>query len=836
MRPLAKYILILIASIVLFSSIMFTAHADDFSGKLIGDIDISGNYPYIENRIKKYLTIRPSDPYDVTVVNEQAGRIREFYEREGWIGTEVSTYPEYKGAYDSITVHFKVKRGYQLRYKNIEVKGNYSLPTSLVATKINTWLPYTAKRLQESIRRITGYYSKNGYPLAKVRITNKNIKLQERTIDVAVEIEEGPFVSVIFRGNDHLGSRQLKKVITIFRESAVDSFEIEESIKAIQKRYKERGFPNVTVKYDREELAGNRIDIVFDINEGDPQRIEKILFDGNNNIGSGKLRDQLKSKNLSFIDKGIFDPIMLTNDQKRLDTFYRSKGFLDVSVMEPKLQYSQDNTLITVDFPIQEGNQFMVSGINFNGDVRFDKKILLNELSLKVDKPFNVNALEDDKGKLISYYGNHGYPYAVATVDYVRQPNNTVVINFSVISGELVRFGDLSFIGDFLTSQKAIRKAIRIKEGDEFSFSRLIDAELSLRRLGAFNSANIKPIGLDANATIIPLDIKVEEQRPFRLDLDLGYSTDQAFTGTLDFTNLNAFGWGKTAIMRLTGGRKLSRAELGWIDPRLAGYDLELNSNGWLQYKNQNVFTYVQAGGGVGLFRRYHRTSYMVRTEINRNYFVTGSSTAATTESLRNNTILKNSLSMSFDTRNNFANPTKGIFLNGYSNFFDEISGSHANFVKLGFMNGSYLGFWKRFIFANDFRFEGIETFGHNVSVPSNELYLLGGDDTLRGFAENSLGPVDAAGKPTGGKLRFVGNNELRFGIFGNFQLVAFHDMGFLTNDFDQISWGNLRHSVGAGVHYITPIGPIKVDYGFILARKPGEHIGCVNIIFGYIF
>ena len=120
--------------------------------------------------------------------------------------------------------------------------------------------------------------------------------------------------------------------------------------------------------------------------------------------------------------------------------------------------------------------------------------------------------------------------------------------------------------------------------------------------------------------------------------------------------------------------------------------------------------------------------------------------------------------------------------------------------------------------------------------MPSNELLLLGGDDTIRGFDENSLGPRNAAGAPTGGRLRFICNNELRIALFDHFKWVFFHDMGFLTDSYSTVTLTTLRHSAGFGIHYITPIGPIKADYGFIIDRRPGEHIGRFHLTFGYTF
>ena len=172
----------------------------------------------------------------------------------------------------------------------------------------------------------------------------------------------------------------------------------------------------------------------------------------------------------------------------------------------------------------------------------------------------------------------------------------------------------------------------------------------------------------------------------------------------------------------------------------------------------------------------------------------------------------------------------------GYINFFNEIGGANSQFVKLGLNNGLYYTFSGRFTLANEIRFDNIQTFKSNTSIPSNELLLLGGDNSMRGFNRNSLGPVNALGNPTGGRLRFIDSTELRVGLFGNFKFIVFHDMGFLTNSYGTVSSRQLRHSAGLGLDYITPVGPISAVYGFIIDRRPGEHVGRFHLQFGYTF
>ena len=129
-----------------------------------------------------------------------------------------------------------------------------------------------------------------------------------------------------------------------------------------------------------------------------------------------------------------------------------------------------------------------------------------------------------------------------------------------------------------------------------------------------------------------------------------------------------------------------------------------------------------------------------------------------------------------------------------------------------------------------------ILTIGSNVSVPTNQLLFLGGSDTIRGFDDDSLGPTNAAGDATGSRTRWIWNEELRFRVWKAISWAFFFDMGSLTNNFSDISWFTIRRSFGMGIRYITPVGPIRADYGFKLDRRAGESIGKFNLTFGYVF
>jgi outer membrane protein insertion porin family len=172
----------------------------------------------------------------------------------------------------------------------------------------------------------------------------------------------------------------------------------------------------------------------------------------------------------------------------------------------------------------------------------------------------------------------------------------------------------------------------------------------------------------------------------------------------------------------------------------------------------------------------------------------------------------------------------------GAVDIVNEIKGEQANFFKFRAGLGHYLTIVDYFVMTNDLRFNRIETLGSNVNVPGNERFFLGGDTTIRGFSLFSIGPRSSTGIPLGGNLSWIHNIEIKGRITDNFQWAVFHDMGSLSDTWSQIDLNTFKQSIGPGLRIMTPVGPVKLDYGFVIDRRAGEDFGRFHFLFGNVF
>jgi outer membrane protein insertion porin family len=817
------------------SKIGVDINVDVTSSYLIGEIDIVGNYPFIDRRIRKFLTIRPGERYDSKKALDQKARILKFYKREGFIQTKIELKTE-KHPFDrNISLTYDIQRGHPLRVNKVIVEGNKAFPKGRFVSAVNPLRRYQERRIKEAARELTDFYHWHGYPRASVKLGTIDINENTRRVAITFIVKEGLHVIVDFVGNKHFTSGELIKVATIYKDGGYDSYEREASIDSIKKHYFKAGYPEATISSSQATNEEGTIVVTFKIDEGIHQRVRHLDFEDNDSISSRKLRKALKTKQVSLSDTGIYNPAVLPYEEKALAARYAQDGFIDVKVGTPKIEKLYGDTQINITFPITEGVEFTVDDITFAGVHAFTDKALLKELINKIGKPVNANELKKDRERLVTYYGDHGYPYASVT-QIVKRSANTISIAYTVREGRYAYIKDVITVGNFLTAYDSILQTMRIRPGDPYSAANINKSELQLRRLGVFRTARIKTIGIDERRDDIFLIVELEEEKPFLVDVDFSYSTDDAYGGSLRFTNFNSFGWAKQTHLYLTGGRELSRVELGWLDPHIFGSELQFFTNTWLEFKDRPSFSYIQAAGALGILRQFHRTSFLTSYELNRNYFLSGNSADAAEESLRNNTINKTTLSISYDTRNSFADPTAGGLASGGVDFFDEIKGNNAHFTRFRAGGNYQYTLFRLITFVQDLRFDKLQKLTDGTIIPQNERLYLGGDTTIRGFSQDAIGPTNAAGDPVGATIRWIYNAEIRFKIFGNFRMALFYDMGSLTNSFADITPYNIRNSAGVGLRYITPVGPLRLDYGFKIDKRAGEAAGRLHFTFGYVF
>ncbi len=808
-------------------------HLDLHQGEIVSQLSISGHYPYVATKIRKRLSLHVGDMIEPEKMAEQKDRIKSFYTKKGYYNTGVQSFLT-PGAEELTTdVDFHIIKGERLRYESVEFKGVSSLRKGRVSSFIKPMDIYTEKRLKEAIRGLEKFYRAKGYLKVRAKVLDKQIDWKKRRVAIVIQISEGPRMKIFFKGLKKYRLKSLKEASGLYEEVNFDVVEMESAVEKLKEYFKKKGYLEAQITFKKEKINPNLYHISFFINPGPRSFIYSVDFEGNPSLSSRKLKKQIFTKERSLTQRGVLDESLIEEDQKIATKFYQSKGFLDATVGNPEMIKNPERTRLDMVFPVDEGPQVFVDKVVFIGNLVQSEKKLVKVLKNVEGKPVDQSFLSVDAEQVKLYYANNGFPYA-EVAQTVSRTENRLTITYNIIEGDFVKIGEVLIVGDVLSGVRAIKQAMEIKEGDPYSYQKIINSQLNLRQLGAFNSVNITTIGLEEKATTVHLKVEIEEREPFTFSVEAQYSTDLKYAGTVRFNNLNAFGWAKQISLLLRGGPKTDRAELSWYDPRFAGHDLQMTVASWMDYFANPLETSLQGGGATSFFRQFHRFGFLTRYELARTYNIRGQ--AINPQNLRDNTLSKMTLSGSFDTRDSYSDPKNGLFSLGRTSFFNEIKGLRANFAKLRGAFSQYYTPFKFLTFTYLLRLDSIQNIGANISIPQRELLVLGGDDTIRGFREDVLGPTSAQGNPVGGRARFIFNGEAHIRLIDSVQGALFLDLGSLQNSFSEMNNNNIRRSAGFGLRYITPVGPVRADYGIILDRKTGENFGRLHITFGYPF
>ncbi len=798
---------------------------------LIKTVDMSGNYPILEKDVKKAIFMTPGDVYQPERIPEQVARLIAFYEKEGYRQTSVTIEEKKDLSHRMITLKVKIKKGKDYRVGDITVKGNHIFLDSRIKNKITRIFGFSPKILKKDVESIEKLYHTNHHPRVRVKATVQ-FDEEKRKANITLEIREGKKVVVVFEGNEHQLSNHLRKIVGVTDTGDYDEFELDHSKSQLIEHYHSLGYEGTEVAAEKKELNPQTVQVLFKIQEGTKRVIKSIDFEGNKAFSDKKLKTQMLTEPEAILTPGVFSEEAFKQDLQTIESFYQANGFIEAKVDHWKKDLIPTRDKYRIQIRLTEKSQTKVEKVDFEGLKLFTPVQIKKLLNVKEGNPYSVVRLEDDVRAILVYYANHGHPYAEAKTEVEEVAPYQVKVHYKILEGAEVRIGKTLFVGNFITQDSTIRKTVQFKQGDLFNPKQILQSQTFLRKLGVFDALSLETLGLKGREEVVHLVVRVEEKKIRTVDLGFSYDTDTKFKGTLNYTHLNLLGWAKQFSLKLTGGNQFNRAEIDYTDPRLFGSSWQYLNSLFAQFERRPYFQDIQTGGSTALIRELTRKlSVLLKYELIQTTFNDEKTDFSQLRPGTNdNTTGKFQFLITYDGRDNFGDPHSGIYASGTTAFGTEFTNATAKFFKLNTRTGHWWSPFHRFTIANALRLYAVVPVTVNDQVPAQELVFLGGDDTLRGFREDAL-------NPGGGKVAFVHNLEFQMRLFKGVEAVLFMDTGSLVNNLGEMSLYNVRHSAGGGIRYITPVGPVRLDYGVILNRQPTDpNRTRLHFTFGYFF
>ena len=718
---------------------------------------------------------------------------------------------------------------------DIKVRGNNAVSSATILSrmKLQKGDTFQETALNSELKRLysTGYFS------------DVFVETEDRAEGIVVifTVVEKPVIGRIeFRGNAKLKANKLMKKVTAKEGTLLDFNVLAHDVGEIKNYYVEQGYSNVSIDYRIEaDSATERAVVVFVVDEGAPLKIKAISFEGNKAISSGELAKYMATKTAWwFIRKGAYDESKFEEDLSRIKTVYRTKGYLDAKVTS-RIDYSEDGKGMLLTVIVNEGKRYSVGEVVVAGELAFPENEIAELIKIKTGDAFDFSEVKEDIDNVRAFYYDRGY--MDAEIDLQHKYNHTTErmdLIFNITANDEIYVGKINVIGNTKTKDKIVRRELRLFPGEKYDGAKLKKSKERIYNLGFFEDVYFDTMPT-STSSVKDLDVTVKETKTGELSFGGGYSSVDAFIGFAQVRQRNfdimAFptfmGGGQDFKIRAEIGSDKMDYLLSWTDPwifdlpYLFGFDLyreEHSRSGNSGYGYDETRT----GGNLRLGKEITdelSTGLVYTMEEVKISNIPDNATDDLRKEQGSNLISRLSWNVAYDTRDNRFAPTKG-FVTGFSleNAGGPIGGD-KDFVK-GYLYGSYYhSIIERVVLEIKGRTGIVESYGDSDSVPIYERFFAGGATTIRGYEQRGVGPRDrGTNTALGGEAMSIGNAEITFPVYKNIiKGAVFYDVGVVhANAKDLFTGTDYKQGTGIGVRVKTPIGPIKLDYGFPLSNN----------------
>lgn len=716
----------------------------------------------------------------------------------------------------------------------IRVENNRVISTETVLSKIKTKVgdKLNQEVVNEDLKRLYGteYFSD----------VSVDVKDQADGVVVTFIVEEKAVIDTVeFKGNAAFRTPKLMGLMKSKPNEMLNLALLAQDIAEIREFYIKKGYPLAEIKYEIDvDKESNKAKITIVVDEKAKVKISKIEIIGNKAIKTRAIRKVLSTKPAWLFNPGIFRDELLEADVEMIKSLYDDIGYLDTEVI-PKLEYSADGLSLVIVIEIKENKQYCVGEVVIKGNLVLPEKELRSIMKLKSGMPFSTRMLRVDAGEIKQHYYNYGYMNLVEDVERsLNQDTGNIDITYDIDAKEIVYVGRIDIHGNTKTREVVVRRELRIYPGDKFSGDKIKRSKERLYNLGFFEN-----ISFDTEPTekenIQNLIVTVKETKTGEFSFGGGYSSVDYLIGFVEVTQRNFdiinfptfTGGGQMLNIKAEFGYTRQNYNIGWMDPWIFGfpysfgfdvYSMSHNKKGDVGWGYDESRTGFDLKLGKEIIEHLNAMLVYRLEEVRISNIDEGASNALAAESGRN-WISSLTLDASYDLRDNIYNPGKGFLIGGA---FTDAGGflmGDKNFLKGTGILAYYHTFFEKVVLELKGRAGMAGAYSGTDEVPIYERFFAGGANTIRGYKERRVGPRDpGSNDPLGGDAILLGNAEVTFPVYEKVLKGAiFFDVGNVwTNAGDLIGGGGYKAGAGIGVRVKTPIGPVKVDFGYPLVKN----------------
>ncbi|HSB79425.1 MAG TPA: outer membrane protein assembly factor BamA [Candidatus Methylomirabilis sp.] len=772
--------------------------------------------------------------------------ILDLYRREGYFQARVEV--QATAVADSkdrdVTVHLQA--GKRARIGPIVLRGS-SQPEVEKRLKLHPGDDFNERSVRQRLRALEDDLRKDAYYTARLTLAGFTWNPDTNRVVLDIDATLGPKVAVSFSGVAALKEAALLEKLSFADAGTVDEIEVDTSARQIEAAYRDAGyaFARVTGELRQQEAAP---DVHFDVSEGPEVTVEVIGFSGNQAFSAKRLRQEMQTHPHGLLQKGIFRQETLDGDLLILTAFYRTHGYTEAVVGPGDVRFSEDRRHARIEIPIREGPRLTLRAVVVNGAFALPPAEILRALPFKSGDAWSDGREAETRRSLMRLYAQHGYLGMRLALQTSRQ-DERVNLEIRLREGEQTRVGRILLSGLIKTGEDVVLRELTLQPGDPFDPDQLVETERRLSELGVFDSVQVGPLQ-PPPAPFVNVQIVTREGKPWRLEFGGGYSfstatgvennysgfsTGPGWEGFVQLGYDNLFGRGHSATAREMYTEHGDRTDLSYGIPHLLGSRLKSDVTLYRFHWDQLGYKQDGAGLSTGVARyllpepftnRYQLTlalrydlEWVNRYAIDTSLIDLGAAGVVPGAQV----VGKITPSVSLDHRDNPFDPKRGSFHSASLSLAGPYLGSQASFVKSSVQTAWFFDWIPLTTVAAALRLGAAWPYGASNALPNQERFYAGGSTTIRGYAQDKVGPLDSGHNPLGGNALVIGNLEFRFPIWRWLSGVGFVDSGTVAAEVDTLRASEFRTGVGGGLRIRTPIGPIRFDAGYGLNSVAGS-------------
>jgi len=654
---------------------------------------------------------------------------------------------------------------------------------------------------------------------------------------LVVLVVENPIINrLAFERNNHIDDDTLAAEVQLRARVVFTQAKVQSDAKRILELYRRSGRFAATVEPKVIKLEQNRVDLVFEIDEGPVTGVTRVDFVGNVAFSDSDLRGEIITQESAWYRfltaNDRYDPDRLTVDRELLRNFYLKEGYADFRVLSAVAELSPDRSGFFITVTVDEGERYHFGKIDVDVNIKgLDPAVMWEEISTIEGDWYDASAIEKSISGVVVAVGTLGYAFVEVDPRMERDAENKIVnLTYVVREGPKVFVDRIDIVNNVRTLDKVIRREFRLVEGDPFNTQKEKRTQQRIQNLGFFSKVDIKTIPSDQpDRTIIV--VEVEEKATGEITFGLGFSTSEGPLGNISIRERNLLGKGQDARLDFTLSGIKSQLLFSFTEPYFLDKDISAGFDVYRNSTSNNASSYEEAKIGGGVRAGYDLTEYLRHSlRYNLTYSDVTGVDASASQAIKDlaGTHLTSMVGqdLTYDRRDSRFDPRDGYFIRLRQDLAG--LGGDVRYLSSRLGGGYYVPFGEEWSLGVSGELGYINGLGHEVRT--NDSFFVGSTN-LRGFTSGGIGPRDTATNDAlGGKQFAVGSVELGFPlpIPDEYQMRGrfFTDVGTLYDTdatvvtdtiVDQMA---VRAAIGAGITWVSPFGPLQVDLAYPVLKE----------------